>query len=275
MLTPKIGEIDLIKLGSVPFLNVKPLIYPLEERLIDHDFEVSYTPPANLSNMLFEKKVDLGLIPVAELLKRGIYSIVPNISISSCGKVDSVILITRMEMKRIGTVAVDVRSQSSAALLRVILEIFNKLTPTYVNREPNNKFLDGVDGGLLIGDTGLRFKYFPPHGYRVFDLGEIWTTETGLPFVYAVYAVNNGVVLGKSLRALGAAKSIGLKNVERISKIESEKLGFGEEICLRYLTERIKYDLGEKEMKGISAYSKFLGELGEIEKIPNLQIYSE
>ena len=275
MLTPKIGGIDLIKLGSVPFLNVKPLIYPLEEMLVDHDFEVSYTPPANLSNMLFEKKVDLGLIPVAELLKRGIYGIVPNISISSYGKVDSVILITRMEMKRIGTVAVDVRSQSSAALLRVILEIFNKLTPTYVNREPNNKFLDGVDGGLLIGDTGLRFRHFPPNGYRVFDLGEIWTTETGLPFVYAVYAVNNGVVLGKSLRALGAAKSIGLKNIERISKIESEKLGFGEEICLRYLTERIKYDLGEKEMKGISAYSKFLGELGEIEKIPNLQIYSE
>jgi chorismate dehydratase len=275
VLTPKIGEIDLIKLGYVPFLNVKPLIYPLEERLVDHDFEVSYTPPANLSNMLFEKKVDLGLIPVAELLKRAIYSIVPNISISSYGKVDSVILITRMEMKRIGTVAVDVRSQSSAALLRVILEIFNKLTPTYVNREPNNRFLDGVDGGLLIGDTGLRFRYFPPNGYRVFDLGEIWTTETRLPFVYAVYAVNNGVVLGKSLRALGAAKSIGLKNIERISKIESEKLGFGEEICLRYLTERIKYDLGEKEMKGISAYSKFLGELGEIEKIPNLQIYSE
>jgi chorismate dehydratase len=128
---------------------------------------------------------------------------------------------------------------------------------------------------MLIGNMGLKFRYFPPHGYRVFDLGEIWTSETGLPFVYAIYAVNSGVHLGENLRTLSVAKSIGLKNVERIAKIESRKLDFSEEICLRYLTERIKYDLGEKEIKGISAYSKFLAELGEIEKIPSLQIYSE
>jgi chorismate dehydratase len=265
----------LIKLGSVPFLNVKPLIFPLEERLVEHDFEVSYTPPANLSNMLFEKKVDLGLIPVAELLKRGIYRVVPNISISSYGKVDSVIIMARSSINGLKTVAVDARSQSSAALLRIILEIFNKLSPSYVMREPNDKFLDGVDGGMLIGDMGLKLRYSPPHGFRIFDLGEIWTTETGLPFVYAVYAVNSGVHLGENLQALGAAKSIGLQNVERIAKIESGELGLSEEICLRYLTERIRYDLREREMKGISAYSKFLGELGEVEKIPNLQNYSE
>ncbi|MGE5446571.1 MAG: menaquinone biosynthetic enzyme MqnA/MqnD family protein [Ignavibacteriales bacterium] len=265
----------MIKLGSVPFLNVKPLIFPLEERLVGHDFEVSYTPPSGLSRMLFERKVDVGLIPVAELLKRGTYSIVPNISISSYGKVDSVILVARSEIRGIKTVAVDARSQSSAALLRVILEIFNELSPNYINREPDNRFLDGVDGGMLIGNVGLKFRYSPPHGYRVFDLGEIWTSETGLPFVYAIYAVNSGVHLGENLRALDTAKSIGLKNVERIAKAESEKLGFGEEICLRYLTERIKYDLREEEIKGISAYSRFLAELGGIEKIPNLRFYSE
>ncbi len=266
---------DLIKLGSVPFLNVKPLIFPLEERLVNHDFEVSYTPPSGLSRMLFERKVDVGLIPVAELLKRGTYTIVPNISISSCGKVDSVILVSRSEIKRVKTVAVDARSQSSAALLRVILEVFNELSPNYINREPDNRFLDGVDGGMLIGNLGLKFRYSPPLGYRVFDLGEIWTSETGLPFVYAIYGVNSGVRLGENLRALDTAKSIGLKIVERIAKAESEKLGFSEEICLRYLTQRIKYDLGEEEVKGISAYTRFLVELGEIEEIHDLRFYSE
>jgi len=265
----------LIKLGSVPFLNVKPLIFPLEEGLVEHDFEVSYTPPSNLSKMLFEKRVDLGLIPVAELLKRGTYSIVPNISISSYGKVDSVILISRSEIKEIKTVAVDARSQSSAGLLRVILEIFYKLSPIYIKREPNDRFLVGVDVGMLIGDMGLKLRYFTPKGYRVFDLGEIWTYETGLPFVYAIYAVNGGVHLGKNLQALGMAKSVGLENVERIAEIESKKLGLSEEICLRYLTKRIRYDLGEKEIKGISTYGEFLAKLGEIERIPNLQIYSE
>jgi chorismate dehydratase len=265
----------LIKLGSIPFLNVRPLVLPLEEGLVEHDFEILYTPPFTLSRMLFEKKVDLGLIPVAELLKRRNYSVVPNISISSCGKVDSVILLAKSAIKELRVVAVDARSQSSTALLRIILEVFNKLSPTYISREPNDKFLSGVDGGMLIGNTGLKLKHFPPSGYKVFDLGEIWTNETGLPFVYAVYAVNGEVRLGRNLQALSAAKSMGLKIVKKIAKIESEKLGLKEEICLRYLTERIRYDLGEKEISGILAYRKFLSRLEEIREANDLQVYSE
>jgi len=228
-----------------------------------------------LSTLLFDKKVDLGLIPVAELVKRGNYTIVPNISISSYGKVDSVVLLTRTEIKELKAIAVDVRSQSSTALLRIILEVFNKLSPVYIRREANEKFLDGVDGGMLIGNTGLKLRYFPPDGYRLFDLGEIWTNETGLPFVYAVYAVNEGIKLGRNLQALEMAKSIGLKIINKIAKTESEKIGLGEEICLRYLTERIRYDLGDKEMNGILNYAKLLSELDDDRRIPDLHIYSE
>lgn len=265
----------MIKLGSVPFLNVRPLILPLEEGLVRNDFEIIYTPPSNLSKMLLEKEVDLGLIPVAELLRKGTYSVVPNISISSYGKVDSVVLLTKSTLGELKTVAVDARSQSSTALLRVILEIFNGLSPTYVKREPGDKFLSGVDGGMLIGNSGLKLKYFPPSGYNVFDLGEIWTEETGLPFVYAVYAVNGGVRFGENLNALQESKSIGIRLVEKIARMESEKLGLREEICLRYITERIRYDLGEREIDGILAYNKFLLELNEVREISNLQIYSE
>jgi len=266
---------DLIKLGSVPFLNVRPLISPLEEGLVEHDFEIIYTPPSILSNMLFEKKVDLGLLPVAELIKRGNYRVISNISISSYGKVDSVVLLTKSSLREIKTVAVDARSRSSTALLRVILEVFYKISPAYIRREPDERFLTGVDGGMLIGDIGLKLKYLPPRGYRVFDLGEIWTDETGLPFVYAVYAVNDGIRLGRNLEALEEAKAIGLRTVKRIARAESAKLGLSEEICLRYLTERIGYDLGEKEIKGIVAYSKFLSQLEEARAISDLQIYSE
>jgi chorismate dehydratase len=259
----------------VPFLNVKPLVFPLEERLIQHDFQISYASPSTLSTLLFDKSVDLGLIPVAELVRRGNYRIVPNISISSYGKVDSVVLLSKSEIKELKTVAVDVRSQSSTMLLKIILEVFSKLSPAYIQREANEKFLDGVDGGMLIGNSGLKLRYNPPNGYRIFDLGDIWTNETGLPFVYAVYAVNEGIQLGRNLRALEMAKSMGLKIVKRIAKIESEKMGLAEEICLRYLTERIRYDLGEKEISGILNYAKFLIELEENVRIPELRIYSE
>ena len=114
----------MIRLGSVSFINAKPLTFALEKGLIDHGFEVILTPPSVLSEMLLRKKIDLGLIPVAELLKRKNYKVVPGISISSYGKVDSVILLAKGDLTDIRTVAVDRRSQSSTALLRIILEIF-------------------------------------------------------------------------------------------------------------------------------------------------------
>ena len=265
----------MIKLGSVPFLNVKPLVFPLEEGLLEHDFEILYTPPSELSQLLLEQKVDLGLIPVAELIRGNNYTVVPNISISSFGKVESVVLVSKSRISDIKTIAVDARSRSSTALLRIILEVFNGIFPTYVKREPNDEFLNGVDGGMLIGNTGLKIHNYPPRGYKVFDLGEIWTDKTGLPFVYAVYAVNKGVHLGKNLQALQTAKSVGLRLVNNIAKIESEKIGLSEEICLRYLTERIRYSLGEREIKGILTYSEFLVELEETRRITDLRIYGE
>jgi chorismate dehydratase len=259
----------------VPFLNVKPLVFPLEAGLLEHDFEVIYTPPSSLAHMLFEGKIDLGLIPVAELLRRQSYRVVSNISISSSGKVDSVILLAKSGIRDLRTIAVDARSRSSTALLRVILEVFHKLSPVYISREPNERFLAGVDGGMVIGNAGLKLRYFPPKGYKVFDLGEMWTYETGLPFVYAVYAVHKDAHLGNNLQVLEAAKSMGLKLVRKIAKMESGNMGLSEEICLRYLTERIRYDLGETEIKGIVAYSQFLSGLDEVKEIKELQIYSE
>ncbi|MGQ0793661.1 MAG: menaquinone biosynthetic enzyme MqnA/MqnD family protein [Deltaproteobacteria bacterium] len=264
----------MIKLGTVPFLNVRPLVYPLEEGLIRHDFEISYLSPSELAPMLAGGGLDVALVPVAELLADSRRSrIVPGVSISSAGKVASVILLAKEGLRDIKTVAVDARSRSSTRLLRVILEIFYNAHPRYVAREPEGDFLDGVDGGMLIGNAGLRFNHFPPAGWRVYDLGEIWTEATGLPFVYAVYAAGEGINLGGNLGALVEAKRVGLGEVHKIAKIEAAKLGLPEAICREYLAERIRFDLGEPEMRGISAYAKFLLELGEIDKIPDLRIY--
>lgn len=224
--------------------------------------------------MLFRKELDLGLIPVAELLKRKRYSVVPDISISSHGKVDSVILLTKGDLTDIRTVAVDRRSQSSTALLRIILEIFHGISPTYIPRDIGNDFLKDADAGMLIGDTGLANACDPPEEYRVFDLGEIWSEQTGLPFVYAVFAVNEGVALGENLKALQKSKNYGLGIVGKIARLESGPIGIDEETCFKYLTERIMYDLGEKEIEGMIKYSEYLSILGESEKISGIKMYS-
>jgi chorismate dehydratase len=263
----------VIKLGAVPFLNVRPLVYPLEEGLVKNDFDIVYDNPSRLSTLLSEEKVDLGLIPVAELLKRDIYRVVPNLSISSRGQVASVVLLSKKSVSEIKTVAVDLRSQSSSSLLRIILEKFNNVNPNYVQRMPDRKFLDGVDAGMYIGNDGLRMRYSPPSGYTVIDLGGVWTKETGLPFVYAVYAVREGVNLGKNLEALGKAKSMGLKNIDKIANAYAEKISLSEEICYTYLTERIYYDLGNEEIEGINTFRGLLKEIVGNIKNSDLKFY--
>jgi chorismate dehydratase len=263
----------VIKLGAVPFLNVRPLVYALEEGLVKNDFEIVYENPSSLSNLLLEKKVDLGLIPVAELLKRYTYRIVPNLSISSRGEVASVVLLSKKSISQIKTVALDSRSQSSSSLLRIILEIFNSVNPDYIQRHPDGSFLDGVDAGMYIGNDGLRIRYSPPSGYKVVDLGQVWTKETGLPFVYAVYAVREGVDLGKNLEAMQTAKSIGLKHIHKIAKTHSERVNLSEDICYKYLTERIYYDLGDEEIAGINTFRGLLSKIVGNVKHSDLKFY--
>jgi len=266
----------VIKLGSVSFLNAKPITYAIENGLVEHDFSMVQTPPSELSGMLSRKEIDLGLIPVAEFLKRGTYSAVPGISISSYGKVDSVVLLAKEKLKDARTVAVDMRSQSSTALLRVILEVFHGLKPSYTPRDATKEgFLDGVDAGMIIGDLGLEMMYAPPAGYSVYDLGEIWTAETGLPFVFAVFAVNGGVSLGRNADALAESMAYGRAHAAEIARIEAARLGMDEATCVTYLTERIQYDLGPREREGIVKYSELLSELGISKKISGVEIYAE
>ncbi len=254
-------------------MNAKPLTFAIEQGLVEHDFEITLMPPSELSQLLQKREIDLGLIPVAEFLKRGSYSAVPGISISSFGKVDSVVLLTKGKIEDIKKVAVDRRSQSSTALLKIILEIFRGISPEYLPRATDGEFLEDVDAGLIIGDTGLEKTYAPPAGYEVHDLGEIWTRETGLPFVYAVFAVNEGVELGRNLDALYRSKEHGLGIVGKIAKLESLRTGVNEGVCRTYLTERIKYGLGEKEIEAIGKYSEYLSRLGEAEKISRIRLY--
>lgn len=266
----------LIKLGSVSFLNAQPLTYAIENNLVPHDFDLIQTPPSELSFKLHNKEIDMGLIPVAELLKRRNYNVVPGISISSIGKVDSVILVAKQDINKLTKIAVDKRSQSSTALLRIVLEIFYGIRPQYIPTDIDKEgLMDNVDGTMLIGDSGLREYYNLRDQYRIYDLGEVWTNETNLPFVYAVFAGNKDVILGGSLEALVESKNYGLGIVDKISKIESQKLGIDYEICYTYLTDRIKYDLGDEEVKGIIKYSELLSELDEAEKITDLNMYSK
>src|SRR5207247_1764375 len=58
----------VLKIGAVAYLNTKPLIYGLQDRLSDSGI-LSLELPSHLADELDEGKLDVGLIPVAEYFR--------------------------------------------------------------------------------------------------------------------------------------------------------------------------------------------------------------
>ena len=129
---------------------------------------------------------------------------------------------------------------------------------------------------MLIGDRGLRALHrgladFP----LTYDLGEIWTAKTGLPFVYAVFAAKKGVPLGDGPGRLLSAKEQGEGLVSEIAEAEAERLGLGREQCATHLGNRIRYGLGDPEIEGLMRYRELLASLGEIEAGGGIEFYAD
>jgi chorismate dehydratase len=113
---------------------------------------------------------------------------------------------------------------------------------------------------LLIGDRAMRACL--PGFDHAHDLGQEWFDWTGLPFVYAVWAVREGVELGAVACALSEAKHRGCKRCGIIAQREAPQLGLDAGFCRRYLANLIHYDLGPRELAGLHCYYLLAGELG-------------
>ncbi|VTR90874.1 protein containing duf178 : Hypothetical conserved protein OS=uncultured planctomycete GN=HGMM_F11G08C18 PE=4 SV=1: VitK2_biosynth [Gemmata massiliana] len=248
-----------LRVGAVNYLNTKPLI----ERLTDFapGIELSLDLPSRLADQLAAGELDVGLIPVVEFFRGDNYTFVPNIAIGSRGPVLSVTLFSKVPWADIRTVALDEGSRTSAALTRIILEKRYSIEPV-IQQLPIDTPADDLttDAVLLIGDRAMR-ACLP--GYRfAYDLGEEWTAWTGLPMVFAVWAVRSGVDLGEAERAFHQAKEYGLANAGLIAQREAPALGLDPGFCRRYMSNVLRYDLGPVELAGMQKYRELAEGVG-------------
>jgi chorismate dehydratase len=194
---------------------------------------------------------------------------VPNIAIASRGPVLSVTLFSRVPWPEIRSVALDEGSRSSAALAQILLRkrygVHPTITPLPIDARAEDLSTDAV---LLIGDRAMR-ACLPGFRYA-YDLGTEWTDWTGLPFVYAVWAVRPGIDVGDVVHAFHRAKEYGLAHAGEIAQREAPLLGLDPGYCRRYLANIIRYDLGPQELAGLRRYHELAAELGLAPKGENL-----
>lgn len=263
---------DTIRIGAVNYLNTKPLIHDLDTLAPDAQLILDY--PSRLADQLRAGDLDVALIPIIEYFRAGTYTLVPHISIASNGPVLSVTLFSRVTWPRIRRVALDEGSRTSAALAQVLLRqrhgVRPEIVPLPLDRQAEDVDADAV---LLIGDRAMHACL--PGFQHAFDLGQEWHDWTGLPFVYAAWAVRPGVDLGFVVDALHEAKRRGLENIGPIAAREAPRLGLDAGFCRRYLANIIRFDLGPREQAGLHHYYMLACELGLTRRGVNVEFYEE
>ena len=261
-----------VRIGAVNYLNTKPLIHDLER--LAPGVELLLDVPSRLADLLAAGRLDVALIPVIEYFRAGSYTVVPDIAIASRGPVLSVTLFSRLPWAGIRRVALDEGSRTSAALAQILLrqrhDVRPDVVPLPLDREADDVDADAV---LLIGDRAMRACL--PGFAHAFDLGQEWHDWTGLPFVYAVWAVREGADLGPVEAALHEAKRRGLARVGQIAAAEAPRLGLDAGFCRRYLGNIIHFDLGPREQAGLHRYYTLACELGLARRGVNLELYGD
>ncbi len=252
-----------LRVGIVDYLNSKPLAWNFLRGKLEDRFEPVYRPPARVAEMLAEGSVDIGLIPTIEYQRIPDLSVVPGVCVAADREVRSVILVSRVEPSRITRLALDENSRTSACLVRIILRRRYGVDPAIEPASPDvDAMLASHDAALLIGDPALTVDRC---GFHVLDLAREWRLMTGYPFVFAFWAVRQSV---SAERATGLAEvfraslDAGLAAIDRLAEDASRELGISVAEAREYLTENLRFGLGESELAGLREYFRLAHEAG-------------
>jgi len=240
-----------VVVGAVNYLNSKPLIEGLSESVPDADLQLDY--PSRLADRLLAGTLDVALVPSIASLLSPAFEVVSDACVATRGPVLSVKLYSRVPPSEIGTLSLDAGSRTSATLVRILLAerfgVHPELEPLPIDQSLESSQADAV---LLIGDRAIH----PPteRFACVWDLGEEWTRETGLPFVFALWATRRGAQLGGLERELQRARDLGVSRLSEIARREARLLGLSEQVALDYLQNNLYYHLGREERRGLALF---------------------
>lgn len=253
-------------IGSVPYLNARPLVRWFgTEAGRRSGVSVIEDTPARLAAMLESGDIALALVSSFAYLQHPDYDVVPNVSISGQDEIKSVRAFSRLPFRMVHSVAMDISSLTSVALLRILLHELYDCHPHCTNAAPElDAMLVQADAALLIGDKGMLAN---DQGLRVLDLGEAWRNMTNLPFTYALWLGKPGAANSELSSIIQEARDWGLTQADAIATEQSIRLGCPYAICYEYITEVMDYNLDDEHYQALDTFrakSRALGLLAEV-----------
>jgi chorismate dehydratase len=257
-----------VRVGSVSFLNAKPLIYGLDS--LD-GLDLALDVPSRLLDGMQAGRFDVALLPVIDYQRMAGLRVLTAGGIGCDGPTLTVRIFSPVPVEQISMLACDTDSHTSVALARVILAERFGVRPEFTRLqagdtpEPDGHKQNSV-ARLLIGDKVVCEE---PEGLpHQVDLGEAWKELTGLPFVFAAWMARGDVALGSLPDDLERAKREGLRHVDEIITRHAVPRGWPAGIARRYLTEYLQYDISPRHLEAIRLFHQLAHRHGILEQAP-------
>ncbi|MGA9511257.1 MAG: menaquinone biosynthesis protein [Candidatus Sulfotelmatobacter sp.] len=268
-----------LRISAISYLNTAPLMWDFDRGKAGRDFDISYTLPSACARSLQAGTADIGIIPAAAYSQIPGLSVLPDVAIASRRPVRSILLVSRVPIHQIRSVALDTSSMTSVALTKVLFEKWLGGGRTFAPMAPDiDKMLAAHDAGLLIGDPALqidRSRYF------TLDLAEEWIRYTGKPFVFAFWGLRDDALQdADSSLDLAAvfqqSRDHGLEssNLQQISAEWAPKLSISPGDVHSYLTENIYYHLDAACLEGLQLFYRYAAEIGALPTVPEIKFLS-
>ncbi len=244
---------DAIGIVGVQFLNARPLLAGLEAGIpAPFPYRFGVAEPSACAERLAAGESVAGLVPVAALPTMPAVQACSELGVACHHEVTSVLLLSRVPLEEIRTLAAHTASRTSVTLARLLLAERWGAHPELVPaRPPLPAMLERADAAVIIGDPALAVH--GRSGLLEVDLAGAWAEWTGLPFVFAVWGVRSGAPEGLAellMRSLEFAEA----NWEELlpAWASSHRVPLAE--ARRYLERTLHHRLGQDERAGMEAF---------------------
>jgi chorismate dehydratase len=272
----KLWKMRRLRISAISYLNTAPLMWDFEHGEAGRNFDISYTLPSACARSLAEGTADIGIIPAAAYTEISGLQVLPDVAIASRRDVRSILLVSKVPIEQVRTVALDTSSMTSVALMKVLFEKWLGGGRTFSAMAPDvDTMLAGHDAGLLIGDPALKVDR---KRYHTLDLAEEWIRHTGKPFVFAFWAVRADALheLAPSLDLAAVfqkSRDHGLEppSLNQIAHEWAPRLDLGEADVRAYLTQNIHYHLDPGCLEGLQLFYRYAAEIGALPAASELQ----
>ena len=253
------------RIQGVAYLNAWPVLYGL--MLGKEPERLRMALPSMLAQRLVAREVDLALAPVATLALRPGFELAPNICIGADGEVASVLIVGERPLEELDLLLLDTASRTSVVLSQLVADHVRKgqsleVEPADVTRIERE--VHGGTGAVIIGDRALALRSRFAH---VLDLGAAWRDWTGLPFVFAAWIAQEGVLDERLLGVLAHSLEHGLASRREIAHMWAAQHGGEPAFYQHYLTQHVRYTLDERFEAGLREFLARAAHAGLIDPV--------